>query len=72
MSASESGSGEGENEGTEKGGVEAAPKHSEAVRIAVAGSDPSGEFVLEDGTLLGPVAVYEEPHSQCSFGGGWF
>ena len=72
MSASESGSGEGENEGAEKGGVETAPKHSKAVRIAVAGSDPSGEFVLKDGKLLCRVAVHGEPHSQGTFGGGWF
>ena len=72
MAASESGSREGEDERTEKGGVETSSTHAEAVRIAVAGGDPFGEFVVEDGKLFGRVAIHGEPHSQCPFGCGGF
>ena len=68
----ESSGGEGEDERAEEGGVETSPKHAEAARIAVAGGDPFGEFVVEDGELLSRVTVHGEPHSQCPFGGGGF
>ena len=72
MAAGESGSGEGKNEGAEKGGVKTSPEHPKSMLIAATGGDPGGKFVLKNGKLLLGVAVHGEPHPQSPFGGGRF
>ena len=72
MTAGESGSGKGKNEGAEKGGVKTSPEHPKSMLIAATGGDPGGKFVLKNGKLLLGVAVHGEPHPQSPFGGGRF